>query len=394
MKINTYFLSAMVLFLSLNHFVFSQGVVISTNESATSDPSAMLDVQSTEKGMLVPRMTQTQRDAIQNPATSVLIYQIDGEPGFYYNAGTPATPNWQLVGSNAGVFSQWTTNGSGIHYNNGNVGIGTDSPISLLSVDAGINVDQSNSNGFGSLASALTFGNNKQVGIASNRSNSGNVQKGMDLYTGGVRRISIDSIGNVGIGTTTPQYRLDVSGTARFNNILFASYRLGIGVSNPDYPLHTSTGYFTTRVGIGTIPNSTYALDLAGSSRFQGNMRVTGNVISENNVVVQNNRGIVRSNTSTQYKIVPFTLTFSINAGPGGNFVTGNVSYGETFSAQPIVMVGSITSASGTAGTLAWLNILPWNPGNSGTTFYIANVGTGTATFSTVTVRCLAIGPQ
>jgi len=375
-----------------NTSVFGQGVSINAT-NAPPNPSAMLDVQSTDKGMLVPRVTQAQRNAIPNPATSLLIYQSDGQTGFYYNAGTPAAPNWQLVGSNAGTFSQWTTNGNVIHYNDGDVGIGTANPIARLSVDAGINLDQSNLNGV-SLVHGLTFGSDKLVGIASNRSGAGNTQNGMNFYTNGTRRLSIADNGWVGIGVSNPLYLLHVSGDTRIDWNLYVANRLGIGVGNPDYALHTSVGYFTTRIGIGTTPNSTYALDVAGNSRFQNNLRVAGTVTSEGNVVVQNNRGIVRSNSSTQYKIVPFTLTFSINAGPGGNFVTGNISYGETFSSPPSVIVGQITHATGTAGTPAWLNIVPAFSTNSSVQFYIANVGSGTLNLSTVTVACIAIGPQ
>jgi hypothetical protein len=52
--------------------VFSQ---IGINSSGSNpDPSAMLDVQSTSKGMLIPRMTTAQRDAITSPTQSLLIY--------------------------------------------------------------------------------------------------------------------------------------------------------------------------------------------------------------------------------------------------------------------------------------------------------------------------------
>jgi hypothetical protein len=115
------------------HMAYAQGVAIN-EDSSSPDPSAMLDVQSTEKGILVPRMTQAQRNAISNPATGLMIYQTDNTPGFYYNAGTPATPLWQLVGSNAGVFSQWDSNGPDIFYDDGNVGIGTNAPQALFHV--------------------------------------------------------------------------------------------------------------------------------------------------------------------------------------------------------------------------------------------------------------------
>lgn len=46
--------------------------------------SAILDVDTTGMGVLIPRMTKAQRDAIVSPATSLLIYQTDNIRGFYY----------------------------------------------------------------------------------------------------------------------------------------------------------------------------------------------------------------------------------------------------------------------------------------------------------------------
>lgn len=58
------------------------------------DPSATLHVAGTDKGMLTPRLTQSERNGISNPAIGLLIYQTDNTPGFYFNAGTPGTPDW------------------------------------------------------------------------------------------------------------------------------------------------------------------------------------------------------------------------------------------------------------------------------------------------------------
>ncbi|MEM6699567.1 MAG: right-handed parallel beta-helix repeat-containing protein, partial [Bacteroidota bacterium] len=69
------------------------------SDGSAPDPSAMLDVQSTSKGFLTPRMTEAQRDAIATPATGLLIYQIDGTAGFYYNEGTPVAPAWKRIGN-------------------------------------------------------------------------------------------------------------------------------------------------------------------------------------------------------------------------------------------------------------------------------------------------------
>tara|TARA_X000000950_G_scaffold288501_1_gene405595 strand:- start:250 stop:552 length:303 start_codon:yes stop_codon:yes gene_type:complete len=52
--------------------------------------SAVLDIQSSsnDKGILIPRMTQAQRNAISSPATGLMIFQIDGNSGFYFYDGS------------------------------------------------------------------------------------------------------------------------------------------------------------------------------------------------------------------------------------------------------------------------------------------------------------------
>jgi hypothetical protein len=56
--------------------------------TVSPDASAALDITSTTGGLLVPRMTETQRDAISPAATGLMIYQTDGTAGFYYYNGS------------------------------------------------------------------------------------------------------------------------------------------------------------------------------------------------------------------------------------------------------------------------------------------------------------------
>ncbi len=110
-------------------------VVISDNPAATADPAAMLDLQSTGKGFLVPRMTLLQRNLITNPPTSLVIYQTDNTPGLYYNTGTPAVPNWQKITDANFIGGYWTQNGTDLYYTTGNVGVGENSPSHQLHVN-------------------------------------------------------------------------------------------------------------------------------------------------------------------------------------------------------------------------------------------------------------------
>jgi len=65
--------------------------------TASPNASAALDVNSTSKGLLLPTMTQTQRNGISNPATGLLIFQTDNTPGFYYFNGS----TWAALGGAA-----------------------------------------------------------------------------------------------------------------------------------------------------------------------------------------------------------------------------------------------------------------------------------------------------
>jgi trimeric autotransporter adhesin len=89
-----------LLFLALSMSVNAQ-VSINT-DSSLPDNSAMLDVKSTTKGLLFPRMTLAQRNAITSPAAGLTVFQTDNTPGFYFNSGTSGSPIWAIVGSGTG----------------------------------------------------------------------------------------------------------------------------------------------------------------------------------------------------------------------------------------------------------------------------------------------------
>ena len=72
-------------------------------DNPNPDASAILDLTSTSKGLLAPRMTQIERNAISSPATGLLIYQTDATPGFYVYDGTA----WIKI-LNAGDASTYT----------------------------------------------------------------------------------------------------------------------------------------------------------------------------------------------------------------------------------------------------------------------------------------------
>jgi hypothetical protein len=126
-KIMRVFFTLTLTFL-FSHFCLAQSFAINTDGS-TANSSAILDVKSTTKGMLIPRMDSLQRAAILTPATGLLVYQTNKDSGFYYFDGT----SWQQPV--IATTNLWKKNGVHIYNGNtGNVGIGTNSPLAKLHV--------------------------------------------------------------------------------------------------------------------------------------------------------------------------------------------------------------------------------------------------------------------
>ena len=71
--------------------IFSQVAI--NADGSLPDNSAILDVKSTTQGLLIPKMSSVQRDAIVSPAQGLLIFQRPNG-GCYYNAGSPSSPVW------------------------------------------------------------------------------------------------------------------------------------------------------------------------------------------------------------------------------------------------------------------------------------------------------------
>ena len=121
-------------------FIISKNVHAQTNKfpssgaagigTTTPNGSSLLEIKSTTKGLLIPRMTLTQRNAIASPATGLLIYQTNSTPGFYFYNGSV----WKAVSSSTSSTEYWKKKSSSLYYNSGNVGIGTSTPTARLQV--------------------------------------------------------------------------------------------------------------------------------------------------------------------------------------------------------------------------------------------------------------------
>lgn len=85
--------------------------------TTTPNAAAKLEIASTDKGLLIPRMTKAQRESITLAAAAngLLVYQTDDVVGFYVNNSTTTTPSWTRLNSD------WIRSGNNISYTAGNV---------------------------------------------------------------------------------------------------------------------------------------------------------------------------------------------------------------------------------------------------------------------------------
>ncbi len=235
---NFYYLLAGVSFLmSLQQGYSQQNVGIGT---INPESSAMLEIKSSEKGFLAPRMSLAQRDLIKNPVEGLLVFQTDVTPGFYYFNGGQWIPmmnsvatgdinGWALdgnasasgtkaaatvnsfIGTPSGIpinFKVGTTKAGQIDANNLFMGLtaGLANPTGINNIGLGsnalrVNTTGANNSGVGAFALVKNVDGSKNLGVGSsslqeNVSGSDNVGVGFAA----LRSISSTS-NNVGIGS-------------------------------------------------------------------------------------------------------------------------------------------------------------------------------------------------
>jgi hypothetical protein len=149
-----------ILLILFGFYFFSEFTNAQTNNvgigTITPDNSSILDLTSTSRGFLAPRMTAAQRAAIVTPATGLTVYQTDVPTGFYFYNGAAwvqllTGSYWSLTGNAATnpltnyigtsdaqpvIFSTNNTERMRI-LSGGSVGIGTNAPSQLLEIRNG-----------------------------------------------------------------------------------------------------------------------------------------------------------------------------------------------------------------------------------------------------------------
>ncbi len=198
----------------------AQGVAIG---GTTPHISAMLEVRSINKGLLLPRLTTTQRTSIPSPTAGLQIFNTTSNAFEFYNGTT-----WQTL-----TTSPWIPHTNGIYFSSGNVGIGTipSSNISLTvqsSSESVANAAMFTSNGSWHTAVALKNNSAQYTFIVAGPSDTELLPQSFGLYNGLLGRWSLTVSPNdnfIGIGGTSaiasrPKSRLHIfDGDVNIENI-------------------------------------------------------------------------------------------------------------------------------------------------------------------------------
>ncbi|HEY8897609.1 MAG TPA: tail fiber domain-containing protein [Niastella sp.] len=291
-----------LLMMACCHFILNaasaQSVAINTDGS-TADASAILDVKSTSKGMLIPRMTTAQRTGIATPATGLLVFDTDTNAFWYYTGSA-----WTKLD-----ISSWSTTGnSGTASGTNFIGTTDDVPftVKVNNVVAGYvasTTNPANSNntiwGYGGLNAITTGKNNVAVGsqaLTANTTASGNTALGFQTLStnttannntavGFQALLLSNSVGNTAVGhrsltnNTAGTYNVGVGfgslvqlnsgtqnvaiGAGALNFVTTGNYNTGIGAG-----AQVTDGTFTnaTAIGCGALADASNKIRLGNSA--------------------------------------------------------------------------------------------------------------------------------
>ena len=224
-------------------FVHAQSVGINTDGSAP-DPSSILDVKATNKGVLVPRLTTLQRSNIVSPAAGLLVYDTDTATFWFYNGATwtsllIAETDPEVSSSTTNRVPKWNgaTLTDGAIYDDGtNIGIGTSSPTQTLDVNGTTRTTGLEATSVQTTSLKMTdgatdgyvlktdaSGNASWVAptslsitetdpqVSSSTTNRVPKWNGTTLTDG----VLVDDGTNIGIGTASPAQKLEIVGTTK-----------------------------------------------------------------------------------------------------------------------------------------------------------------------------------
>jgi len=207
--------------------------------------------------------------------------------------------------------SAWPTSGSDVYFTDGNVGIGTSNPTSELHIyDAtGDAVQKIESDGGEATLILDSGGSSNDSQIIIQEAGTEVVRLWWDasaskfhIYNNdggaGTDQLVLDSTGNIGVGTASPLFKLDVAGTVDVTNLrvdngyIYAEGNgnvwLGDNIAADNFYFNIDQGVWTSdgNFGIGTITPA-QKLDVVGSAQISNDLYLTDG----KSIIVDKNNG-------------------------------------------------------------------------------------------------------
>ncbi len=274
------------------------------------DQSAALEISSSNKGLLTPRMSLQQRNAIQNPAEGLIVYQTDMLSGFYFYDGKEWKPiasetgaksvadanNWGLTGNagtNSAVNFIGTTDSQPLVFKSYNLRVGFIDPsvgntsLGLFALSPTVSGTNNLAFGTNSQSTATSASSNTSVGTNSVRSittGSSNIGLGFNsLYSNSTGSF------NMALGTNTLYHNLGSGNTAIGNNAGYfknGSYNVYIGneagrvdalatESNKLY-IHSSASATPNPLILGDFANNNLKINVGATSSASAGFLAVG----------------------------------------------------------------------------------------------------------------------
>ncbi|MEP7144481.1 MAG: tail fiber domain-containing protein [Ferruginibacter sp.] len=327
----------------------SQSVSINNDKSAPH-ASAILDVKSAVKGMLLPRTSTISRIAIVNPAKGLLLYDTTTS-GFWFHNGAAWTQFSD--GSNAWNLTGNIITNSDTHF----IGSINNQPLRFRVSDTWAGEIHPTS---GNVFFGLDAGNANTTG----------------LFNTGIGGHSLFAVTN-GSYNTAAGYDALYSNTTGSQNTAQGAYSL----------FSNTTGYHNSATGTDALNSNSAGIDNTANGYRALFMNTTGYYNTANGSQALNSNTSGTDNTANGYNALNSNNTGSVNTAIGESALrsnsTGNNNTGVGFNALFFNNTGDDNTAIG-------YNALAYNKG--GHNNIAIGVGSGTASYSVNTYNTISIG--
>lgn len=346
--------------------------IFGTHTDGAEILSALVEIKSTTKGFLQPRMTTTQRDAIATPATGLQVYNTTTNVNNVYNGtawvavggATPAGSNTQIQYNNSGAFGAsanlvWDDTNKRL-----SIGTATNSgqTLTLWGQNEGAIVCQNNTSGTG-LYKGFYFGT-----LLSENYIWAYQNQPILFGTYGTERMRLTASGRLLLGTTTEStYLLDVNGTARVSgDMRINSITVGRGANNDvsntafgfgSLGMSSASALNNTAMGVYCLQSNTSGLQNTAIGAAAG----AGNVSGVSNVYIGFNAGVLA--TSSSNTLVGTSAGSQLTTG-GGNIFIGYLSGFDVTTGSNNTIIGRYIYASTVSAALSNNIILGDGSGN------------------------------